>query len=267
VDIPGPSQPASMLRASFVTFATFLYILVLGPPLVIYARLSGDTDTLYRAGRWGARMALWLAGVRLDVCGVEKIPAEGARVFMPNHQSNCDPPALVAVLPRLRFIAKREFFRVPVLGSVMRACGFIPLERQNRERAIAAVEQAVDALKAGHSFLAFPEGTRSPDGRLQAFKKGVFVMAIKAGVPIVPISISGATAIMPKGKFAMRPGRVRITVHDPIPTASLCLDDRETLSKLTRQAVVSGLAAEEQPTDLNFNDERGSLRTGKLAGT
>ena len=256
-----------MLRASLVTFVTFLYVLVLGPPLVLYARVSGDTRTLYRAGRWGARMALWLAGVRLDVRGVEKIAGEGAKVFMPNHQSNCDPPALVAVLPRLRFIAKREFFRVPILGRVMRACGFIPLERQNRERAIAAVEQAVGALKAGHSFLAFPEGTRSPDGRLQPFKKGVFIMAIKAGVPIVPISISGATAIMSKGKFAIHPGRVRITVHDPIPTAGLCLDVRETLSELTRQAVISGLAAEEWPADLEFNEGRGLFRTEKLAGT
>jgi 1-acyl-sn-glycerol-3-phosphate acyltransferase len=240
-----------MLRASFVTFVTFLYVLVAGTPVVIYAQVSGDSRAVYRVGRWGARMALWLAGVRLEVQGSEKIFGEGVKVFMPNHQSNCDPPALLSVLPRVRFIAKREFFRVPILGMGMRVCGFIPLERQNRERAIAAVEQAVDALKAGHSFLAFPEGTRSRDGRLQPFKKGVFVMAIKAGVPIVPISISGATAIMPKGKFAIRPGRVRITVHDPIPATGLSLDNRESLSELTRRAVISGLAAEEWPVGEN----------------
>ena len=256
-----------MLRASLVTFVTFLYILVLGTPVVIYARVSGDGRAVYRVGLWGARMALWLAGVRLDVRGLEKIPGEGAKVFMSYHQSNCDPPALLVVLPRVRCIAKREFFRVPILGAGMRVCRFIPLERQNRERAIAAVEQAVDALKAGHSFLAFPEGTRSPDGRLQPFKKGVFVMAIKAGVPIVPVSISGATAIMPKGKFAIRPGRVRITVHEPIATAGLSLDDRERLSHITRQSVLSGLAAEERPASGDFTWEGALGRSEGLADT
>ena len=109
-------------------------------------------------------------------------------VFMPNHQSNVDPPAALAVLPPVLVMVKREFFRVPILGRAMLLRGFIPVERKHRERAIAAVERAVESLKAGYSFLAYPEGTRSPDGRLQVFKKGVFVMAIKAQAPIVPVS-------------------------------------------------------------------------------
>ena len=136
---------------------------------------------------------------------------------------------------------------MPVLGRGMRARGFIPVDRRNRERAIAAVEQAVAALKAGHSFLAFPEGTRSLDGRLQTFKRGVFMMAIKAGAPIVPISVSGGRKIMPKGEFVIRPGRVRITIHDPIPTAHFDLDERQTVIDLTRQAILTGLAPEEWP--------------------
>jgi 1-acyl-sn-glycerol-3-phosphate acyltransferase len=192
-------------------------------------------------------MALWLSGVRLEVHGLEKIPPGRAVIFMPNHQSNCDPPAMVVILPPVLVMAKREFFRVPVLGRGMRARGFIPVDRRNRERAIAAVEQAVAALKAGHSFLAYPEGTRSPDGRLQTFKKGVFVMAIKAGAPIVPISVSGGSKIMPKGKFVIRPGRVRITIHDPIPTANVRLDERQMVIDLTRQAILTGLAPEEWP--------------------
>jgi len=198
-------------------------------------------------GVQGARMALWLSGVRLEVHGLEKIPPGRAVIFMPNHQSNCDPPAMVVILPPVLVMAKREFFRVPVLGRGMRARGFIPVDRRNRERAIAAVEQAVAALKAGHSFLAYPEGTRSPDGRLQRFKKGVFVMAIKAGAPIVPISVSGGSKIMPKGKFVIRPGRVRITIHDPIPTANVRLDERQMVIDLTRQAILTGLAPEEWP--------------------
>ncbi len=236
-----------MIRAFFVTLVTFAYILIVGPPMLIHAWLTGNTDVLYRVGVRGASMALWLAGVRLEVHGLEKIPPDRAVIFMPNHQSNCDPPAIITILPPVLVMAKQEFFRVPVLGRGMRARGFIPVDRRNRERAIAAVEQAVAALKAGHSFLAFPEGTRSLDGRLQTFKRGVFMMAIKAGAPIVPISVSGSSKIMPKGKFVIRPGRVRITIHDPIPTANVGLDKRQTLIDLTRQAILTGLAPEEWP--------------------
>jgi 1-acyl-sn-glycerol-3-phosphate acyltransferase len=236
-----------MIRAFFVTLVTFAYILIVGPPMLIHAWLTGNTDVLYRVGVRGARMALWLAGVRLEVHGLEKIPPDRAVIFMPNHQSNCDPPAIITILPPVLVMAKQEFFRVPVLGRGMRARGFIPVDRRNRERAIAAVEQAVAALKAGHSFLAFPEGTRSLDGRLQTFKRGVFMMAIKAGAPIVPISVSGGSKIMPKGEFVIRPGRVRITIHDPIPTAHFDLDERQTVIDLTRQAILTGLAPEEWP--------------------
>lgn len=236
-----------MIRAFFVTLVTFAYILIVGPPMLIHAWLTGNTDVLYRVGVRGASMALWLAGVRLEVHGLEKIPPDRAVIFMPNHQSNCDPPAIITILPPVLVMAKQEFFRVPVLGRGMRARGFIPVDRRNRERAIAAVEQAVAALKAGHSFLAFPEGTRSLDGRLQTFKRGVFMMAIKAGAPIVPISVSGARKIMPKGEFVIRPGRVRITIHDPIPTAHFDLDERQTVIDLTRQAILMGLEPEEWP--------------------
>jgi 1-acyl-sn-glycerol-3-phosphate acyltransferase len=236
-----------MIRALVVTLVTFAYVLIVGPPVLIHAWLTGNTDVLYRVGVQGARMALWLSGIRLEVHGLEKIPPGRAVIFMPNHQSNCDPPAMIVILPPVRVMAKQEFFRVPVLGRGMRARGFIPVDRRNRERAIAAVEQAVAALKAGHSFLAYPEGTRSPDGRLQTFKKGVFVMAIKSGAPIVPISVSGGNKIMPKGKFVIRPGRVRITIHDPIPTANVALDERQTVIDLTRQAILTGLAPEEWP--------------------
>ncbi len=236
-----------MLRALFVTLITFAYILVLGPPLVVHALVSGNSDPLYRAAMLGVRMALWLSGVELEVRGKEKIPYGRAVVYLPNHQGNCDPPAMLAILPPVLVMVKKEFFRVPILGRGMLARGFIPVDRRNRERAIEAVEQAVERLKAGQSFLAFPEGTRSRDGRLQLLKKGVFVMAMKAGVPLVPVSISGSRKIMPKGKFIIRPGCVRITIHDPIPTAGCSTGDRQVLMERVRQAILSGLDMEEWP--------------------
>jgi 1-acyl-sn-glycerol-3-phosphate acyltransferase len=236
-----------MFRALFVILITFAYILVLGPPVVIYAMVTGNSDPLYRVGMRGARMAMWLAGVQLEVMGKEKIPQECAAVFLANHQGNCDPPALLPILPPVRVMVKKEFFRVPILGRGMLLRGFIPVDRRNRDRAIAAVEEAVRALKAGHSFMAFPEGTRSRDGRLQPFKKGVFVMAIKAGAPVVPISVSGSGKIMPKGKFAIRPGCVRITIHEAIPTAGCSTADRQILMDRVRQSILTGLEREEWP--------------------
>ncbi|MGB7590909.1 MAG: lysophospholipid acyltransferase family protein [Terriglobia bacterium] len=238
-----------MIRAFLVTLVTFAYIAVLGPPLLIYAAIRGNGDLVYRIGTLGARMALWLAGTRLEIHGLDQIPSHWAVVFMANHQSNIDPPALLAILPPVLVLAKKEFFRVAILGRAMVACGFIPVDRRNREQALEAVEKGVQALKAGKSFLVYPEGTRSPDGRLQRFKKGVFVMAIKAGAPIVPISVSGSNKIMPKGKFVIRPGRVRITFHEPVATAGSVIEDRQLIIDRVRQAILTGLEEDEWPVE------------------
>ncbi|HEV2233383.1 MAG TPA: lysophospholipid acyltransferase family protein [Terriglobia bacterium] len=236
-----------MLRSIFVTIVTFAYILLIGPWFLIYALLTGRTDALYGCGRWGAKLSVWLAGIKLEVLGLEQIPKGRAVLFMPNHQSLSDGPAVFGILPPVLAIAKKEFFKVPVLGRAMMLRGFVPLDRGNRERAIQAVEEAAKSLRAGNSFLAFPEGTRSPDGRLQAFKKGVFVMAIKAEAPIVPISISGSRKIMRKNEWAMHPGPIRITFHAPIPTAGFTMADRAMIMERVRQAILSGLSRDEWP--------------------
>jgi 1-acyl-sn-glycerol-3-phosphate acyltransferase len=239
-----------MLRAVFVTLVIVAYLLILGPPLLIYGAISGNTDPLYKAGISGARAALRLAGVRLEVRGRQRTPQHQPVVFMANHQSNCDPPALLAVLPPVLVMVKKEFFRVPIIGRGMVARGFIRVDRGNRERALQAVEKGVLALKAGKSLLVYPEGTRSPDGRLQSFKKGVFVMAIKAAAPIVPVSVSGSNKIMPKGKFVMRPGRVQITIHEAVPTEGLMPEELEIIVGRVRQAILSGLEEDERPKGL-----------------
>ncbi len=240
-----------MLRAITVYVVVAFFILILGPPLLLWSVISGSTDALYTVGIFGAKAALFMAGVRISVTGREKIPTGKAVVFMPNHQSNCDPPAVAIILPPVLIMAKKEFFRVPVLGTSMRMRGSIPVDRTNRERAFDAVDQAVEALKSGHSFLAFPEGTRSKTGRLQTFKKGVFVMAIKAGAPIIPISVSGTRKIMRKGDYKIYPGPVRITIHDAVPTAGCDISDRAKIAGQVRQAIMAGLSAEEQPIEPN----------------
>ena len=236
-----------MIRASFAVSVAIVLVLLLGTPLLIYSALRGESETLYHVGIWACRLVLRVGGVRLEVYGREKIPAGLPVVFMPNHQSNCDPPAIITVLPPTRVMAKKGLFAVPILGRAMRLRGYVPVDRQNRERAMQAIEEGVRALQAGESFMIYPEGKRSSDGRLLPFKKGAFVMAIKAQAPIVPISISGASKVMPKGAFAIRPGVVRITIHDPVPTAGYRLEEREQLSDVVRQAILQGLTPEEWP--------------------
>lgn len=239
-----------MIRALLVTSIMFAFVVAVGPPLMVYSVLRGSTEALYSTGLFGARVALWLAGIRREVQGLENIPRDRTVVFMANHQGNIDPPVIFTILPPILIIAKEEFFRVPVLGRAMHLTGFVPVDRANREKAIAGLEQAQRRLKEGSSFLVFPEGTRSSDGRLQPFKKGVFIMAIQAGVPIVPITISGSSRIMPKGKFAMHPGKVRVTIHNAVPTEGLTQDDREAVSSRVRAAILTGLTEEELPLEI-----------------
>lgn len=236
-----------MIRSFLVIALVLIYILILGTPYLIYTLLSGNTGPIYRVGVLGAQLAVWLAGVKVEASGQGKIPADRAAVYMVNHQSNCDPPVVIGLLPPVLILAKEEFFRVPILGRGMRLRGFIRVDRKSREKSIRAINEAVKSLKAGHSFMVFPEGTRSEDGRLLPFKKGVFVMAIKADAPIVPVSISGSGRIMPKGKFAIHPGRVRVTFHEAIETKGSSLDDLPEILHRVRQAILAGLSPDERP--------------------
>lgn len=236
-----------MIRSICVVGLAFAFILVVGFPLLLFTVLTGNSDVIYRAGVFGARLTVKLAGVQLEVRGRDKIPGSRAVVFMANHQSNCDPPAVIGLLPPVLILVKEEFFRVPVLGRAMRQRGFIAVDRRQREKSIRSLDRAAEALRAGHSFLVFPEGTRSADGRLLPFKKGVFIMALKAAVPIVPVSISGSAKIMPKGRAWVRPGRVRITFHEPIATSGFSLHDVGELQAATRQSILEGLDPQEWP--------------------
>jgi len=244
-----------MIRTVLASLVALTFVFLLGTPLLIYAVLSGNTDPLYRVGLLGTRATLRVAGVRIEARGREKISRGRAVVYMSNHQSNVDPAALLVLVSPVAVMAKKEFFRIPVLGRAMKLRAFVPVDRKNRQRAIDAVQQAAKSIEAGHSFLVFPEGTRSPDGRLQAFKKGAFVMAIQAGAPIVPVSVSGSSQIMRKGEFAIHPGLVRITFHDPVPTEGCTIADRASIMNTVRRAILSGLAPEERPVEAVTSDK------------
>lgn len=236
-----------MIRSIIVVGYLALYILILGPPFILHALLTGSVELLYRIGVNGARTALWMAGVRVRVEGLEHIPA-GVCVFVANHASNADPPAVVGAIPRrVALLAKREVFRVPILSRALLLASFVPVDRTNREAAIQSVDEAIGHLRKGISYLVFPEGTRSHDGRLRQFKKGTFVMAIRAGVPVVPIAVIGSQRIMKKGSSALYPGEVVVRFLPAVATRGNADERKDELMRQVQATISDALPEDQKP--------------------
>src|SRR5260370_33100693 len=181
------------------------------------------------------------AGVRVRVMGLERIP-QGVCLFVANHTSSADAPAVVGAIPRrIDVVLKESLFKWPIVGQAFSAAHFIPVNRTKHDSAIASVERATETLRAGQSFLIYPEGTRSPDGRLQRFKKGAVMMAINAGVPIVPMLCSGAHRIMEKHSLVIHPGEIVIEFLDPVDSSGYSLEQRDILNEKIWEAIAAAL--------------------------
>jgi 1-acyl-sn-glycerol-3-phosphate acyltransferase len=221
-----------------------VFVLLCAPPALLWTLLSGKGRVLYVAGHAGLRLGFWLSGIRVAVRGAEHIQSVPA-VYAGNHASNLEPPALFLALrslfPRLAVLYKAELRRVPILVWVFDAAGFVPLERANPGQSLPAVNRAADALRAGKSFMIFPEGTRSPTGALLPFKKGGFVMAIAAEAPVVPVAISGARQAMRRGSVLIWPATITIDFAPAIPTTGLTFQQRDELIRQVRAAIESRL--------------------------
>jgi 1-acyl-sn-glycerol-3-phosphate acyltransferase len=236
-----------MFRAAFICVFLSLYILLLGPPLLIYTVLTKNPNPLYWTALKGVLFFVRAVGVRINVRGIEHIP-KGTVIFAANHTSAADAPAIVGAIPRrIAVLLKRSLFGYPIVGQAFHLAQFIPVDRFNRESAITSLEKATEALKSGQSFLIYPEGTRSPDGRLQEFKKGTAVMAIKAGVPLVPIACSNAHRIMKKREMKIYPGEILVEFLPPIDSTAYTFDQREELNQRLHDELSAGLPPEQRP--------------------
>jgi len=187
------------------------------------------------------------AGVRIRVKGAERIPP-GTVIFAANHTSSADAPAVVGAIPRrIAILLKKSLFEWPIVGQAFHLARFIPVERFSRESAITSLEKATESLQNGQSFLIYPEGTRSPDGRLQEFKKGTAVMAIKAGVPLVPVACSNAHRIMKKRELKIYPGEILVEFLPPIDSKEYTVEQRDELIERLHNEMAAGLPPDQRP--------------------
>jgi 1-acyl-sn-glycerol-3-phosphate acyltransferase len=223
------------------------YTLIVGPPGIALALALNKPMILYQAAVYGVFLGLSVTGLRYRVEGDGDLLTDRAAIYCVNHSSNVEPPVIYVVLrrlfPHLQVIYKQELRRMPILPRCWDIGGFVPIDRKNREQSDQAIEQAARNIRSGKSFLVFPEGTRSRTGELLPFKKGAFILAIKAQAPVVPVAIVGASQAMRKGSPVIWPATLRVRIGRPVETAGLTLDDRERLSNEVRERIASMLAA------------------------
>jgi 1-acyl-sn-glycerol-3-phosphate acyltransferase len=216
--------------------------------------LTGDIRFLYRVAMWGAWTGVRVAGIRVQTVGLDRLNPKRTYLFLSNHVSNIDPPLMLPLIPgRTSVMAKKELFSYPLLGKTMRLGSLVPVDRGNREAGIAAVRAAAAVVRQGINMMIYIEGHRSFDGRLLPFKRGPFYLAMECGVPVVPVTIAGSHYVMPKGRFAIKPGTVTVIFHPPIEPQNF--GSRECLMEKVRRAIDSGLPSQYQEQNLQLTKD------------
>ena len=219
-----------------------VYTVVLGVLSLVSSLVDHRGNIAHWCARLWSRLILATTGVRVHISGVERVPSDGGYVFISNHQSIYDIPILFSVLPfQLRIIAKASLGAFPVLGWHLRYTGHLLVNRARPGS--ATLQQVAGLMGLGHSLLVFPEGTRSADGRVGRFKRGLFLMAVEAGLPVVPVAVIGSRHVMLKGRLMTCPGIVEVVVHDPLPTRELTRGDVRGLADQAH-AIVSATVSE-----------------------
>ncbi|NDY41680.1 1-acyl-sn-glycerol-3-phosphate acyltransferase [Dissulfurirhabdus thermomarina] len=223
---------------------------VLAPVAIAMSLVTRSGDAAHRLGRRWSRWLLAAAGVEVEVTGREHLAGlPGGLVIAANHASQLDILALFVALPiQFRFVAKKELFHLPLLGPAMRFTGYIPIDRSGGRSAVESLNRAAEVVRSGVAVLIFPEGTRSPDGRLRPFKPGGVLLARKAGTPVLPVAISGSHRCLPRGSILVRPGRIRVRLLPPVdPVGPGGPKGKDALTRELHQAILSGLDPGNRP--------------------
>ncbi|MEI8172378.1 MAG: lysophospholipid acyltransferase family protein [Deltaproteobacteria bacterium] len=228
-----------MIRSVLLLIIGVIFTAFMSGCAVLFPLISPGENKAHRVASIWARILLILSNTRVKVIGTENVLAGRPQIFMANHQSDFDILIVLAHIPgQFRWIVKKELFNIPVFGAAMRNAGYIEIDRQNHERAMMSIDKAARKITEGKSMMSFPEGTRSRDGSIRPFKKGMFHLAIKSGVPIVPISIVGAKDIMPKRSLHIKPGQVTLVIDKPIDVSGYEIENRNELIERVRNVIV-----------------------------
>jgi 1-acyl-sn-glycerol-3-phosphate acyltransferase len=197
---------------------------------VAFAFMTPDENMIHRVANIWAKMLLAIANTKVEIVGAENVIMGKPQIFMANHQSDFDILIVLAHLQgQFRWIVKKELFQIPLFGRAMQSAGYIEIDRGDREKAMLSLDKAAMKIREGKSVMSFPEGTRSKDGRIKPFKHGMFYLAIKSGVPIVPISIIGAGEIMPRRSLRIKPGKITMVIDKPIDISGYSIENRQEL--------------------------------------
>lgn len=223
----------------FILFIPWtLFSMFVGIPLSFLS-----PDYLHNVARVWGKGCLRLGGGKLSIIGIENVPVDRPVIFMPNHQSNFDIPALFSAIPgQFRWLAKMELFKVPLFGLTMRRSGYIPIDRSNRRKSLESIKVAAQRISNGTSVVIFPEGTRTSDGKLQPFKKGGFHLALQAGVPVIPVTIEGSYDMMPKHRTRIDKGEIHVTFHPELSDTALGEKSIDEFMELVRKPLADTLS-------------------------
>jgi len=224
---------------ALVLFYVLLVILI--TPFIVFCMVAGWRDPLIAVGQWAMRVSGRVLGIKVEVSGLGRIDPRTALIFMPNHISFLDGPLLEMLIPgAARVVLKKSVLRIPIVGLGMRFVGFVPVDRKGVKGGKRSIAKAVQMVREkGYSFLIFPEGTRSRDGKLQRFRRGGFFLALETGASIVPVTIRGTFELMPKGQKYARKGSVCVAFHDPIPITGYTIVTLAGLMEKVREAILS----------------------------
>ncbi|MGC9977178.1 MAG: lysophospholipid acyltransferase family protein [Syntrophales bacterium] len=219
-----------MLRALLLVTMGVAITAFMSGCAVAFAFMTPDENMIHRVANIWAKMLLAIANTKVEIVGAENVIMGKPQIFMANHQSDFDILIVLAHLQgQFRWIVKKELFQIPLFGKAMQSAGYIEIDREDREKAMLSLDKAAMKIREGKSVMSFPEGTRSKDGRIKPFKHGMFYLAIKSGVPIVPISIIGAGEIMPRRSLRIKPGKITMVIDKPIDISGYSIENRQEL--------------------------------------
>ena len=222
---------------------------------VVFSVFPAADNKIHKVASLWAKILLLICDTKVKVIGEENLLRGKPQIFMANHQSDFDILISLAYIPvQFRWIAKKELFAIPIFGAAMRSAGYIEIDRSDRGKAIHSIEEAALSIQRGKSIMTFPEGTRSRDGEIKSFKQGTFHLAIKSGVPIVPVSIIGSGKIMPKRSLRIKPGQIKMVIGKPIEVENFYIEKRQELIEKVRNEIIKNYNEWQDSEGMNIKD-------------